>query len=78
MRVAAIIEVRAPLYIRVSRAITRDHLSFDAALQRIMQQRYLWALRPQSNPPVYMVWNIGSKAALESTTLEIVRKLGFD
>jgi len=76
--VAAIIEVRAPLYIRVSRAITRDHLSFDAAIQRVMQQRYLWALRPQSNPPVYMVWNIDSKAALKCKTLEIVRKLGLD
>ncbi|HQQ72643.1 MAG TPA: dephospho-CoA kinase [Rectinema sp.] len=71
----AVIEVRAPLYLRIDRAIQRDHLSFDEALHRISSQKELWRKRSDVSVPIYMLWNLKSLEELEADALELLKKI---
>jgi dephospho-CoA kinase len=71
----AVIEVRASLYQRVLRAQRRDRLSIHGALERIMDQKYLWDLRPKEGVPIYMLWNSGSNAELKISTEALLNKI---
>ncbi len=71
----AVIEVRAPLYLRIIRAVQRDHLSFDEALNRISSQKELWTNRSSISVPIYMLWNLKSLDKLESDTLELLKRI---
>jgi len=71
----AVIEVRAPLYLRIIRAVQRDHLSFDEALNRISSQKELWTNRSSISVPIYMLWNLKSLDELESDTLELLKRI---
>jgi dephospho-CoA kinase len=62
----AIIEVRAPLLLRVSRGMARDGLSAPAVLLRIRKQKDFWKRRKESGKPIILVRNAGSMAALEA------------
>jgi dephospho-CoA kinase len=62
----AIIEVRAPLPLRVARGMARDGLSASAVLARIRKQRDFWKRRRESGRPIIHVRNAGSLAALEA------------
>lgn len=77
-RCSAVIEVKAPLLVRISRAQQRDGVSAMQALKRIMAQRALWRLRPQPPFPIYRVSNYGSLLMLaeqvEKVLLAFVRK----
>ncbi len=60
-----VIEVRAPLWLRVARGRRRDGLGVVQILRRIASQRSMWKLRPRDGkPPVVFVDNTGSLAAL--------------
>jgi dephospho-CoA kinase len=63
-RCAAIIEVRAPLAMRLARAIRRDGASLRSALKRVGQQREIWHLRGESGRPIVVVRNCGKSAHL--------------
>ena len=61
-----IIEVRAPLLLRVARGRKRDGLGVVQILRRIASQRSMWKLRPRDGkPPVVFIDNTDSLAALE-------------
>ncbi|HUX40268.1 MAG TPA: dephospho-CoA kinase [Rectinemataceae bacterium] len=80
----AVIEVRAPLLLRLRRAKARDGLGARRALDRIGRQAVLWRLRPrqgrggdgQSAPPVLPVWNEGDRARLERRLDSLLDSLG--
>ena len=71
----AIIEVRAPLYQRVLRAMRRDGLSTSAAIERIESQKGLWSLRPEKDIPIFSLWNAGTHDDLVSAASLILEKL---
>jgi len=71
----AIIEVRAPIYLRIARAMQRDHLSFDEALNRISSQKDLWRKRSSICVPIYMLWNLQSLDELEADTLQLLKRI---
>lgn len=60
----AIIEVRAPLMLRVSRAKARDGLGTGAILRRMWSQRSLMAGRRKAGRPVVVLWNDGGGTEL--------------
>lgn len=73
-----IIEVRAPLCLRVKRGRKRDGLGVPHILRRIASQRPMWKLRPRGGkPPVILVNNAGNlealKAAIEKAIASIVQ-----
>jgi len=70
----AILEVRAPLYLRLARAQHRDQIGIDRALKRIDRQRTFWAMRPE-NIPVYMVWNMATPVELSSSVARVLQKI---
>jgi len=80
----AVIEVRAPLLLRLRRAKARDGLGARRALDRIGRQAALWRQRPkggrggdgQSAPPVLPVWNEGDRARLERRLDALLDSLG--
>ena len=74
----AVIEVQAPLFLRVSRAKKRDNLSAIRALQRIFSQRELWKLRPRKSAKVFILLNSGNKEQLENKTKKLIEKLSQD
>jgi len=59
-----IIEIHAPLWLRVKRGKERDGLGTIDILRRIASQRSLWKLRPAGTPPVILVENSGGLDAL--------------
>ncbi|MCX7774672.1 MAG: dephospho-CoA kinase [Spirochaetaceae bacterium] len=63
-RCEAVIEVKAPLYLRLQRAAGRDGASILHAISRIWSQRQLWTLRPRQTPRVWYVRNSGSLVEL--------------
>jgi dephospho-CoA kinase len=65
-RCDAIIEVRAPLLVRLRRAQVRDGVGPRRALERMLRQRPFWRLRGSSGRPVALVRNDGGLAALEA------------
>jgi dephospho-CoA kinase len=67
-RCASIIEVRAPLPMRVARAIRRDGVSVRSALERIARQRGIWHLRRESGRPIVFLRNCGRSALLAKKT----------
>jgi dephospho-CoA kinase len=67
-----IVEMRAPLALRIQRGMTRDGLSEAEIRKRITNQRYLWRLRPKKNPPVVLVDNDGNLEALEAQVRRII------
>lgn len=66
-----IIEVTAPLEIRLERARIRDGANAETALARIANQEYLWKLRPAVHPQVFFISNEGSREALEVSLAQI-------
>ncbi len=70
----AIIEVRAPLYLRLARARSRDHVSNADALKRITSQREYWNMRPKEIP-LFMLWNIDSQEHLRASLVTILEKI---
>ncbi|HUW41861.1 MAG TPA: dephospho-CoA kinase [Rectinemataceae bacterium] len=62
----AIIELRAPLALRLKRAQARDGAALPVALRRIERQRGLWRRRASTGRPVVFVDNRGSREELES------------
>jgi len=61
----AVIEVQAPLFLRVSRA-KKGHLSATRALKRIFSQRELWKLRPRKGAKVFILLNLERKNNLRT------------
>jgi dephospho-CoA kinase len=59
-----IIEIHAPLWLRIKRGRERDGLGTIDILRRIASQRSLWKLRPAGKPPVVLVENSGGLEAL--------------
>lgn len=72
---SAVIEVKAPLLVRISRARQRDGVSTLQALKRIMAQRALWHLRPQPPFPIYKVSNYGSLLMLANQVEKVLLAL---
>lgn len=70
----AIIEVRAPLYLRLARAARRDSIAGPEAIKRIASQRAFWDLRP-SGQPLYMLWNTGSPDQLRQRLAGILSEI---
>ena len=72
-----IIEVRAPLWLRVARGRKRDGLGVVHILRRIASQRSMWKLRPRGGkPPVVLIDNAGSVEALQSAIAKAVASIG--
>jgi dephospho-CoA kinase len=68
-----IIEVRAPLLLRVARGRKRDGLGVVHILRRIASQRSMWKLRPRGGkPPVVFIDNTGNLEALEAAIKKAV------
>ncbi|MDA8425138.1 MAG: dephospho-CoA kinase [Treponema sp.] len=65
-RCDAIIELRAPLALRLKRAGARDGATLAAALKRIWSQKNLWPRRASMGPPVVVVRNRGGWEDLEA------------
>ncbi len=61
-----IIEIHAPLWLRVKRGKERDGLGTIDILRRIASQRSLWKLRPRENPPVVLIDNAKGLEALRA------------
>ncbi|HEY9055000.1 MAG TPA: dephospho-CoA kinase [Rectinemataceae bacterium] len=72
-----IVEMRAPLWVRIRRGMARDKLGVADILRRISKQRYLWKLRPKEKPPVVFVDNSGNLAALEASVRSALAAHGF-
>lgn len=73
-----VIEVRAPLWLRVARGRKRDKLGVGHILRRIASQRSMWKLRPRGGkPPVAIVNNSGSleelRRAIEKAVASVAR-----
>ena len=83
-RCEAVIEVRAPLLLRLARAKARDGLGARRALDRIGRQAELWRRRPKSGdagegrqaPPVLTLWNKGAREGLEGRLEALLGGLG--
>jgi dephospho-CoA kinase len=70
----AILEVRAPLYLRIKRAHHRDSIGIEEALKRIDRQRTFWAMRPEKIP-IYMVWNTMTSVELASSVARVLQDI---
>lgn len=70
-RCTLIIEVTAPIEVRLARALRRDSASADTARARIASQEYLWTLRPSAGPPIFYISNEGSTGDLEKSLMNI-------
>jgi dephospho-CoA kinase len=76
-RCDAIIEVRAPLPLRLRRARLRDGVGARRAFKRILSQRSFWRLRGESGRPVTIIRNSGSLEALAvaaGKAIEVLRR----
>jgi dephospho-CoA kinase len=73
-RCDAILEVRAPLLLRLRRARLRDGLGAGRALQRMLRQASFWRLRSASGRPVIFLWNGGSRERLEAETRRALKE----
>ncbi len=76
-RCAAILEVRAPLLVRIRRGRARDGLSPGAILDRIRRQKPLWERRGEYPGPVLVLRNPGSEAALARRLDAALVRLGL-
>lgn len=76
-RCAAVLEVRAPLPVRIRRGRVRDGLSPGAILDRIRRQRPLWDRRREYPGPVIVLRNPGSEAALARSLDAALERLGL-
>jgi dephospho-CoA kinase len=74
-RCQAIIEVRAPLYMRVIRGCARDSLGIRAVLARIWRQRSFWKKRGRLGVPVMRFVNGGRRDELELGVERALEKL---
>ena len=72
-----IVEMRAPLWVRIRRGMSRDGLGVADILRRISKQRYLWKLRPKDKPPVVFIDNSGDLDALEASVRSALDSHGF-
>ena len=61
-----IIEIRAPLCVRIKRGRERDGMGTIDILRRIASQRSLWKLRPRENPHVVLIDNAKGLEALRA------------
>jgi dephospho-CoA kinase len=66
-RCELILEVRAPLLLRLARARARDGASAGEALARIRRQGFIGRLRRASGRPIRVLRNASGLAALESS-----------
>ncbi len=64
-RCQLILEVRAPLLVRIRRGMLRDNLSAQAVLSRIRAQAQLWPLGKSLGVRLVRLCNWGSSSALE-------------
>ncbi|PKL03508.1 MAG: dephospho-CoA kinase, partial [Spirochaetae bacterium HGW-Spirochaetae-9] len=69
-----IIEIQAPLWLRLQRGRDRDGLGTIDILRRIASQRSLWKLRPANGPPVIFVENSGGLEALRHSIATALRE----
>jgi dephospho-CoA kinase len=77
-RCDAIIEVRAPLLLRLRRASARDGIGSRRALERILRQRRFWRLRKDSGRPLVFLRNAGGLDELgPATGLALARALAL-
>ena len=67
-----IVEMRAPLPLRIRRGMARDGLGVADILKRISKQRYLWKLRPRDRPEVVFIDNDGNLDSLEAQVRKII------
>jgi len=70
-----LVEVRAPLLLRLRRAKRRDGLGARRALDRIGSQAALWRLRPRGNPNFFPLRNAGDEARLQRKLDAILARL---
>ncbi|MBN2875482.1 MAG: dephospho-CoA kinase [Spirochaetales bacterium] len=75
-RCDAVIEMRAPLPARLSRARSRDGIGTMAALRRIASQRELWWRGSRWPGNKLVVVNDGDRKKLERTVLKAISTLG--
>ncbi len=69
-----VIEIQAPLWLRIRRGRDRDGMGTIDILRRIASQRSLWKLRPAENPPVIFVDNSGGLEALRHAIVSALRE----
>lgn len=74
-RCDAIIEVDAPLRVRVARGEARDGISAREIKARIRRQEGLWRLRKASGRPVYHLGNDGNMEILAARLEDILAAL---
>lgn len=67
-----IIEIRAPLWLRVKRGRERDGMGTIDILRRIASQRSMWKLRPAKNPRVVLIDNARGLEALRAALREAI------
>ncbi|MBL8966437.1 MAG: dephospho-CoA kinase [Spirochaetaceae bacterium] len=75
-RCGAILEVRAPLLLRLRRAKARDGLGARRALQRIWSQRSFWKRRRAAGAPVLFIANKAGLGELEAAVDAALAELG--
>jgi dephospho-CoA kinase len=77
----AVIEVRAPLTVRIARGMRRDRAGLLAALRRITRQRgFRAALRAAARAAgisIFAVRNAGSVERLEAETSRVLERIGL-
>lgn len=74
-RCDAIIEVAAPLYMRVIRGCARDDIGLRAVLARIWRQRSFWKKRNRLEAPVMRFVNGGRRDELEAGVERTLEKI---
>lgn len=71
-----VIEVRAPLLIRVIRGCARDELRIRDVLARIRNQRDFWKKRHASGRPVFYLMNKGDREELRKNLENLLERAG--
>jgi dephospho-CoA kinase len=74
-RCDAIIEVRAPLMLRLERARRRDGATLRQSLARISHQNGIWRLRANSACPIFVLCNRGSRRNLERKATGVLERV---
>ncbi|HSV56971.1 MAG TPA: dephospho-CoA kinase [Magnetospirillaceae bacterium] len=74
-RCRAVLEVRAPLPLRILRGLRRDRLSICAVLERIRTQAPLWKRREDYTGPILILCNRDSEIALDRRLAAVLERL---
>lgn len=70
-----VIMIKAPLYLRIKRAIQREGWSYLQILQRFWSQRRLFPKKKTKNVDMYNVWNSESREVLHQKVKHTVEEL---